>query len=43
MVLVFHGLSNLRKVTSNNPVRRNKSTSDIKSIINNDLKGYTFL
>lgn len=43
MVLTFHGHSNLRKVTSNNPIRRNKSTSEIKSVINNGLKGYTLL
>lgn len=43
MVLVFNGLSSLRKVTSNNPVNRNKSTSDIINITNKDPKGYTIL
>lgn len=43
MVLVFYGLSSLRKVTSNNPISKNKSTSDTINMINNDPKGYTFL
>lgn len=43
MVLVLYGLSSLRKVTSNNPISRNRSTSDIINIINNDPKGYMFL
>lgn len=41
MVLVFNGLSSLRKVTSNNP--RNKRTSDIINITNKDPKGYAIL
>lgn len=43
MVLVFNGLSSLRKVTSNNSINQNRSTSDIINIINKVPKCYTVL